>query len=348
MELRLLLVLNALAAQVADAHTHPLDPTARQGLNLAALRLLQAPFFEGGHDGLWHLARRDEGPVTLVQRWRDETLWRDPADVYDGQFGRETYQLTDVAETDMDPAIEAAAQQWLAQVQQAHPVLWRRLFEPHPEQLEARKRLSYELISADGLTDRLSTILGQEHTMDSKLRCQGLEYHSAPSWNESDGHYLVAHNGREVAGILRLSALRDWTYGVNYLSVAPAFRNLGVAKEMFVRAVHACKRDGKVMVRTAPGDFARERPAIGAAFDRLCQAGDILYVQSNSRLMSQVGRALEQYSYDQVLAAYKPVCDTFSLASRADRLTDPQCEAAMIQAEAKLAASAAPKRGRAP
>ena len=320
---------HALYDLVGDAPTDAL----RAGADVAMLRLLRAPYFEGGHDDAWALVDK-EGRMTLAQHVRGDWKDRGVADLYLGS-GQTLYKATVV-----DPSAEATqeGERLLTRLAQTQPVLWQRLMSPTPEQLTARHQIHLELLDDKALDGRLAEVLGETYRLDGSLATQGIEYHSAPSWNDGNKRYVLAHNGEEIAGILCLSAFRDWTYGVNYLAVAPGFRQQGVGRAMFARAIEECVKDGKVLVRTAPGEFAAERTAIPGGFDRQCQdAPTLLHVQSNSYLMSALGRALEQLPLAEVVALYKPVCDRFDAGDLRDRMYDPELVAAVAEIEKTMA-----------
>lgn len=302
MELTLLERLHDLVGDTPDA-------IQRDGAAVALLRLLQAPYFEGGHDEHWHLIEH-QGALTIGQQIRDNWYDRHPCRLYTGN-GHAIYKTTQINPDDLPPSTHAAADVLLQLFSERDPALWQRLMRPTKAKLAERHNILYTLVDTDELDTQLRSLLGRLYPLDGSLSLQGIEYHSAPNFNDRNMRYVIAHNGRELVGILGLSHYRDWTYGVNYLSVVPGFRKQGIGQGLFAKAIEACVQDGKVLVRTSPSEFAEARPAIPERFDRMSREAPILHVQSNTYLMGLLGKALQRYPMSTLYPHFKPICDRY-------------------------------------
>lgn len=317
---------------IFDLVGHDASEVVADGAAVALMDLLRSPYFEGAHQDTWKLIEY-RGRITVAQHVRDEWRLRHPLELY----GHSHSPLMDVQPIDDVPeAAEQAARQILDQVRECHADVWQQLRTPTPEQRVARYTLRYELLDDKALDARLEQVLGETYRLDGSLATQGIEYHTAPGWIDRDMRYILAHNGQEIAGILGLSNLRPWTYGVNYLAVAPGFRKRGVGRGLFAGAIDACVADGRVLVRTSPGEYTYTRPAITAAFDQMCQQAPVLHVQANSYLMSAVGRALERMPITQAMEYFKPLCDRFDVVRAGDLWDHSVVKLAIQEVEARL------------
>lgn len=287
------------------------------------MSLLCSPYLRGPSRPRWMLAytpRMYKEPVgediELVQLWRGESIVRTPRKMFEGGWGQRVYGA--VAAESVPAPISRGADLIIERMKAAEPELLRKILDPSREDIERRYTLEYELVPARELDLRLSQILGQDYRIDGSLKLQGHEYHSPPSYGHEGGYFVLAHNREELAGILCLSEYRDWTYGVNYLSVAPSFRKRGVGSAMFKMAIDKCQQDKRIMIRTAPGEYAEQRPAIPNHFDRLCQGAKLLFTQTSSPLMFHLEQSIKAQGYEKTLAQYKHLCDRFAVGEFRD------------------------------
>lgn len=272
---------------------------------------------KNGQVRLWQdgADRGDRNPVKLLER--------------DGYFDDErvdgeefslpsTYieKMTPIGVDEVPKEILARAHTLLDRVRRAHPQAIARLLDPTDAQMSARQHITIREVDQDGLYGFLNEILGQLH--DGSLRTYGVDYHTVPHYSHK-ARYLVAHNQDEVAGILKLGANRDWSYGLGYVAVAPGFRGRGLSKALFAAALGVCERDGKVLVRTDPGDFAEEHPETTARYDQMARDGGVLHVESGTYVEGAVERAVKQIGYRDACRAFKGLCDSV-VPSREDRL----------------------------
>lgn len=317
--------------------------------SVAAWKIFNAPYFQGsmGHLQLVQGARQWKGQIgtdiELVQLYRDEHLLRTPLELFGCGWGRELYTTQKINEVPRH--ISQAADEVLEKIRADDPGLFALWFEPTAEQLRARGQIQIDVVNSQDLGNKLEQIIGPSWAMDSSLRTQGIEYHSY-DYNDRGGQYILAHNGNEVAGILYLSSYRAWTYGINYLSVAPSFRQMGVSKQMYTRAVEICQQDKKVLVRTPSGEFAAQRPAIPSSYDQICIASDVLHVQSSSTLMSSVGQWMARLGYDKTFELAKPLCDEFDAGQNRDRSYNADLISAIDKVNEQLNAQPGPKRAK--
>ena len=144
---------------------------------------------------------------------------------------------------------------------------------------------------------------------DLSLRAHGIDYHIAPSFQTPDSTlFLLAHNGEDVAGLMKLGAGTGWGYGVGYVCVAPGFRHQGLSQRLYQAAIERCLADEKVLIRSDPGD--QTPPQATLAYDRLVLASPVLHTTFHSpaengfKLLHDKG-----VPYEQWCEALKPACD---------------------------------------
>ena len=307
-----------------ERRSSPVDLSAA---NLVAHRLLQSPYLGQTYQD-WHLVERAPDEWRLVQYApggqlldRDPLLlfYRDPFQDDLSLNPTDGFVLTPRPETLPLPAhpparapqpsagVEEHAQALLERVHQAHPAAVDRLLQPTAQQLEQRQRLQVEALSPHQLTDTLRRLLGPLH--DASLRAYGLDYHTAPSYQTPDTNvYLLAHNGEEVAGIMKLGNSQGWGYGVGYVCVAPGFRQQGLSLKLYQAAIDRCIADEKVLVRSDPGDFTPVQAT--AAFDRLLRQNPVLHAPFHSPAQYGLASLHEKgVPYAEQLQAVKPACD---------------------------------------
>lgn len=316
--------LHRLLAQ--ERRTHPDDLSAA---NVVAHRLLQGPYLRPSHAD-WHLVEVAEQEWRLAQRLPDgQWARRDPlepfypddywhpdldsnqnSDHFSVQPRRETLPVqaweTGPAPV-LSPAVEQAAQGLLDRLTRFSPDALQRLLEPTTEQLAQRRALALECLSARDLNAFLIERLGEG--ADLSLRAHGIDYHTAPSFQTpSTTLFLVAHNGEDVAGLMKLGNGSGWGYGVGYVCVAPGFRNQRLSLRLYQAAIARCLQDQKVLIRSDPGD--QTPPQATLAYDRLVLNSPVLHTTFHSpaeqgfRLLHEKG-----IPYQQWLDALKPACD---------------------------------------
>lgn len=108
---------------------------------------------------------------------------------------------------------------------------------------------------------------------------------------------------------------------------------------MFKRAIDKCQQDKRIMIRTAPGDYAEQRPAIPNHFDRLCQGAKLLFTQTTSPLMFHLEKSIKSQGYEKTLAQYKHLCDLFATGEYRDMSYNADLYDALAKIEGKPSTS---------
>lgn len=302
------------------------SPEAISAANVVAQRLLQSPYLGQTYQD-WHLVERAPGEWRLVQYApggqvfdRDPLLpfYRDalqeeplhvPVDRFVLSPRPETLPIPNQppSQAHLSADVTARAQALLEQVFQANPTAMGRLLSPSPTQLEQRQRLQVDALHPKDLQETLYRLLGPLH--DASLRAYGIDYHTAPSYSTPDTTlYLLAHNGEEVAGLMKLGTSSGWGYGVGYICVAPGFRNQGLSQRLYQAAIDRCLADDKVLIRSDPGDQTPRQATL--VYDRLILGSPVLHTTFHSpaeqgfKLLHDNG-----VPYGQWMEALKAACD---------------------------------------
>lgn len=299
------------------------EPEDCAAANVAYLRLLQSPYFEGAHANLV-LVRHSEKFFKLYREVNDDLVSADPLD--------RCYDRGDVLDT-VSPAprlpthpalsnrpwktlppgaacpsdIEARTSALIERLLQAHPS-WETLVRP-------AQRLQRQTIVVEhhqgilSLNTRLRVVLGDHH--DRRLIEDGISFHN-PHWEnggeESPVHYLLAHNGQEVAGLLRY-VHRPHEYGLAFICVAPGFRGRGISHRLYAHLIEQCETNHCVLKRSEPSDFTLDRPTITASYDRQLSQSAILHTASGSHLLAALVSALDTHPYETVVQAGRSLCN---------------------------------------
>ena len=309
-----------------ERRTHPDELSAA---NVVAHRLLQGPYLRPSHAD-WHLVEVAEQEWRLAQRLPDgQWARRDPlepfypddywhpglesdqnSDHFSVQSRRESRPIQTwepIPAPSLSPAVAQAAQGLLERLVRFDPDTLQRLLNPTPKHLEKRQSLIIECLNAHHLNTFLLTHLGEG--ADLSLRAHGIDYHIAPSFQTPDSTlFLLAHNGEDVAGLMKLGAGTGWGYGVGYVCVAPGFRHQGLSQRLYQAAIERCLADEKVLIRSDPGD--QTPPQATLAYDRLVLASPVLHTTFHSpaengfKLLHDKG-----VPYEQWCEALKPACD---------------------------------------
>lgn len=283
----------------ALAQQRQAEPDDISAANVAAQQLLQSPYLGTTyHD--WHLLERAPGEWRLYQRLPDHTwvdrdplngFYRDPfleEEQLEGQVRftptarPETLPLPDQTPTTrplLPDSLVRRAHALLEGVRQHDPNLVDRLLQPEPSQATQRQHLVIEALNPAQLGETLYRLLGPWH--DPNLRAYGIDYHTAPTYHmPNTTRYLLAHNGEEIAGLMKLGNGSSWGYGVGYVCVASGFRNQRLSQRLYQAAIDLCLKDEKVLIRSDPGDHTPRQATL--AYDRLVLASPVLHTTFHS------------------------------------------------------------------
>lgn len=271
--------------------------------NLALWMLLKRSFFTQSHadvrlwrDGDRWEARRQVGRKDLLvgPSLPGFSNWERPS---------ATAQLAgDHTPISVDVALQAQA--LLSTVLSRHPA-WEAMLSD-PAAPARRHDLAVEVLDEDGLSARLSALLGPTH--DASLASEGLLYHEPPSWSDPPWRFVLAHNGMEVAGILGIYESPQ-AFVLSHVSVAPGFRARGVSVRLYERALDLCEASQRLLLRSTPSDFTQANPAITARYDALLHDRPVLHLCNAGFLEKTLVDGLAQWGHDRVFPLAKPVCD---------------------------------------
>lgn len=195
------------------------------------------------------------------------------------------------------------------------------LAERHPEvaavlapsgaALKQRRELQIEQAVGRALGPLVEGIQGTQH--DPCLKRQGIVYHhptSSSLWNHP-WVFWVAHNGDEIAGVLGAMELEeDKSLSLSYVSVAPGFRNQGLATRLMNAAMDYGVQKELFFVRSSPGVFSEEHPKVAQGFDRCVMAHAIPHVSGGSGSVAwSLARARRELPWEAFCEMAKPLCD---------------------------------------
>lgn len=303
------------------AKERPQDPDELSAANVVGLRLLTGPYLGRSYQS-WGLAQPESGHWCLCQEWDDEVIARDVLEpFYPAMFGfdeeeapryvvhppRQTRALRQLekGEDHVPAAIRARADAMLERLQALYPQAVGQLLHPTAEQLAHRQEIVIEAVEGRHFSERLRPILGD--WADWSLRSYGIKYHS-PTYSSSKEVFLLAHNGSEVCGVMKLGMSRPWAYVVSFISVTPGFRNQGLSLKLYQAAIEKCMADGKVLIRTEPGEGTPVQATL--AYDRLVRGAPILHAISHGPLEYPLQEMFNKgWSYAQLRDQLKSVCD---------------------------------------
>lgn len=314
------------------------DPGDLSAANIVAYRLLRGAYL-GETYASYQLAEIAPDEWRLFQDWRGDAQPRDPMrpfyespymDVDEDRKDQFIVQPRPMQVRDCDltfiqgeegisSEIRARADALMDRVLQHAPGKVQRLLDPALEHVQARKDLRIDVFTDTGeLADMLRDKLGDG--MDWSLRSYGIDYHSFGHFSHKSV-FLVATNADEVAGMLKLGANEPGSYVLSYVSVAPGFREQGLSKALYARAIDLCQRDERVLIRSQPGEFTRQHPIITLSYDKMVKESHVLHADSESPFRFLFKTSLERgMTYAQMLARYKPDCDA-AVPSPEDRNT---------------------------
>lgn len=189
----------------------------------------------------------------------------------------------------------------------------RKLFEPTSSDILSRNTFTIEQCDRDNINERLREILGG--SKDLGLHYNDIRYHKVPSvMNTAHWEFWIAHNGDEVAGVLgglKMST-DDYAFRLSYVSVSPAFRQQGLAKKLYAKALQYCSDNELILLRSSPGKMTRELHAITHGFDKTIVASSVPHLADNALLFETVVNELkQQYDWNDFVKHVKPLCDTW-------------------------------------
>lgn len=204
----------------------------------------------------------------------------------------------------------AAAQLHLEILAERHPEV-AAVLAPSPAALKQRQEIQIEQAFGRSLAPLVEGIQGTQQ--DPCLRRQGIVYHHPTSsnlWNHP-WVFWVAHNGDEVAGVLgALLSEEDKSLSLSYVSVAPGFRNQGLAKRLMNAAMDYGVEQELFFVRSSPGVFSEKHPEVAQGFDRCVMAHAIPHVSGGSGSVAwSLARARRELPWEAFCEVAKPLCD---------------------------------------
>lgn len=187
----------------------------------------------------------------------------------------------------------------------------KKLFEPTSSDILSRNTFTIEQCDRDNINKKLSEILGG--TKDLELNYNDIRYHKVPSvMNKAHWEFWVAHNGDEVAGVLGGLKMSkdDYAFRLSYVSVSLAFRQQGLAKKLYAKALQYCSENQLILLRSSPGQMTREFTAITDGFDKIILASDVPHLAANAMAFENVICELkQQYDWKDFVNYVKPLCD---------------------------------------
>lgn len=303
------------------------SPQACSAANVLFYRLSQSPYFEGGNNRFF-LARSgpdfyevfgeryDDEPCTLDPLrycYRDEAACGDE----NGSCGGHalllypTREMSAVSPAPFTGQLPSAVEEKVRVLHQGllrHHAQYQMWPCPTPEQLASRHQIlmeSFQGVAA--LHQRLQEVLGRHY--DRNLVLDGIRYHQ-PAWgSNANQRYILAHNGKEVAGLIRYVQNKH-VNGLAFVSVSPGFRGQGMSQKLYQVLMDECVEEKCVLRRSDPGKFAHERPAITACYDRLVKESSVLHVIGHrGYLQGALVAKLESHPYEEVASVGKAWCD---------------------------------------
>ena len=207
-------------------------------------------------------------------------------------------------------ALRQEAQFHLEQLRARHADL-EALFSPSPVWAVERERVDIVRVDTEELYVLVKNVLGTE--ADPRLRRSGIRYHEprASRYNRAPWVFWVAHNGDEVAGVLgAMVSGEDHSLDLSYVSVAPGFRNQGLAKRLMTVAMDYAVKEELFFVRSSPGVFSEKHPEVAHGLDRCVTAHTVPHVSGGSGAVAgALARARRELPWDAVCAIAKPLCD---------------------------------------
>ena len=327
---------NDLVQCALDTFGTPFSSEDCSAINVAFLRLAQAPYFEGNHDSFvlirrgeafWqvhHLVYGNFEQVDPLANWYDDSYEYDdedqprpPAAVPHPSVYIESQRRLDPFSSDLPADVEANANRLLRAFREAYP-RWRKLEKPTPEEQAARHDYRLEaFVGPSALHERLNEILGPHHAL--KLRAEGIVYHNPVFYGPhvDKNRYLLLHNQEEVVGLLHYLA-REEDLGLAFISIAPGFRRRRVGHRLYQAFIETAQAEHKVIRRSDPGKYAEENPGITRHYDAMLRDAQVLYSNSRGYFYSVLCLAVKHYPYEDVLRLAKPICDAVT-AERLER-----------------------------
>jgi len=293
--------------------------------NVVMHALLNAPGFQGAYanhqlfqwaPGFFRLGFSAHGESRLSFCDVFEDYY--PSDLWYGDEDEEPNWIELPKGTSSTPAVVSVVPEEVAQTAQLHLEI---LAERHPDlasllapsstQLTQRQELRLEFATNQTLAGLVEEINGTRQ--DPCLKRQGIIYHHPTSSNLHNHPWVfwVAHNGDEIAGVLgALLSEEDKSLSLSYVSVAPGFRNQGLAKRLMNAAMDYGVEQELFFVRSSPGVFSEKHPEVAQGFDRWVMAHTIPHVSGGSGSVAwSLARARRELPWEAFCAVAKPLCD---------------------------------------
>lgn len=299
-------------------------------LNVAAMRLRELPYFAGAFPDHF-LVDRGNGFYQLHHASRTDVNNADPLrNIYHDDYGQYYsdedgedagpssdyfavhYPETDRRpitrrEVDIPPSIETKARQYLDRLLEISPLM-QLASNPSAEDLQKKFDFEVKLMNYDELYQFGRDLLGDEY--QPSLKEHGIRYHNMDghSWHSDIYRYAIVHNQHEIVGVADLHH-KNSSLGVCGVSTAHGFRGRGVSYLLYNRVIEYAKEHGLVIERSSPAGDAYDNPLITEAYDRLLEKSSVLHVSTNTYLTKALHNALDQHTYEEVLAIGKETCD---------------------------------------
>ena len=301
-------------------------------LNIACFYILKGEYLSPTYDN-WKLAEVKEGHFRLEQNVLDIWTKRDPANIFyeswhwdsESEYSVKPLKLEyksradnikrfDVND-DLPKHLMKRAEKLIDEARKINPELINKLLSPTNLDIEKRQEVKIEVFNSDEFDKKIRKILG--NTFDSTLKTYGMGYHTHPSYMDKKDLFILAHNNEEVAGVLKISVMRDWTYAVGYVCVAPGWRERGLSKKLYSIFIKKCQDDKKVLIRTSPGNDTPVKATI--CYDEMVKKARVVHMNSECSLM-HMADLLQKKGIDvaERVDELKGICD-MAVPSKSDR-----------------------------
>lgn len=316
-------------------------------LNVAAMRLRELPYFAGafpdhflvdrgnGFYQLHHTSRTDVNNADPLQNIyhdeyahyysdEDEDVGPSP-DYFPVRYPDTDRRPITRREVDIPPSIETKARQYLDRLLEISPLM-QLASNPSAEDLKQKFDFQVKLMNYDELYQFGRDLLGDHY--QPSLKEHGIRYHNMDghSWHGDIYRYAIVHNQHEIVGVADLHHKKS-SLGVCGVSTAHGFRGRGVSYLLYSRLIDYAKEHGLIVERSSPAGDAYDNPLITAAYDRVLENASVLHVSTNTYLTKALYAALEQHSYEDVLAMGKDTCDRLMKNARNTTISSYEREA---------------------
>lgn len=293
--------------------------------NVVMHALLLAPAFKGAYahhelmewaPDFFRLGVKDLGDsrpswVDVFEEYYPSDIWYDDEDSdEEPQWIELPKSQPPFAAVAVPEALQQAAQVHLERLRARHADL-EALFSPSPVWTAEREHVDIVQVNTEELYVLVKDVLGTQS--DPRLRRSGIRYHEprASRYNRAPWVFWVAHNGDEVAGVLgAMVSSEDHSLDLSYVSVAPGFRNQGLAKRLMNVAMDYAVKEELFFVRSSPGVFSEKHPEVAHGLDRCVLAHAVPHVSGDSGAVAgSLARARRELPWDVFCEVAKPLCD---------------------------------------